>query len=901
MAHVPPALADALAGRYVLERELGRGGMATVYLARDLKHDRPVALKVLSADLVLPRGAERFRREIRIAARLQHPHILTVYDSGEAAGQQWFTMPFVGGESLRDRLRRDRQLPLEDAVRVAREAAEALDYAHEHGVVHRDVKPGNILLTRDGNTLVADFGIARAAESETGDRLTATGVSVGTPEYMSPEQIAASADLDARSDIYSLGCVLYEMLAGEPPFTGRTPKSVMVKRLAGPAPSVRVLRPTVPTSVEATVARALSREASDRFGTAGELAQALRPMASAPETVATTAPKTAPAAVATPVVVNPPRGTPATPGGSGTRTRRLPVTAIALGAGFLMGLGVLFAWRRSHAGASESASPKVLAVLPFENLGDSADAYFAEGVTDEVRSKLASIGGLEVIARGSSTEYRHTTKRPQEIGRELAADYLLTATVRWEKLSNGTSRVRVTPELVDLSPGHTPNTRWSEQFDAALTDVFQVQANIASKVASALDVALGAGVSRALAARPTTNPEAYDHYLRAYAYFDRYNRIDNAIAVRLYQRTLALDSTFALAWAKLAKAHAVAYWFNWDPSPVRLDSAQHAAERALALQPDLPEGHLAMGFYHYWGHRDYQRALAEFAITARDQPNNAEVVAAIGAIQRRQGKWQDALASWKRGVELDPRSYTMLVELGLTYVAIRDYPEAERVLNRAIALAPDLPMAYGEKITVYVTWEGHLDQVPAVMDEALSHMTFGKLIAEMRYAPMVAADPAYGAELAALQPTSFGRDLVRYFWLKAKAYRFRGETERARAYDDSLAVAARAHLRERPDDGLLYGVLGVAEAHLGQRAQAIEDGRRGVELLPPSKDELEATVAEVQLAEIYAILGEPDSAIERLHAALAVPSRFSAASFRADPTWALLRGNPRFERLVAGK
>jgi serine/threonine protein kinase len=246
LADIPAQLAEALLDRYVLERELGRGGMATVYVARDLKHGRAVALKVLSADLVLPRGAERFQREIHIAAGLQHPHILTVYDSGEAAGQQWFTMPFVEGESLRDRLQRERHLPLEDALRVAREAAEALDYAHQHGVIHRDVKPENILLTRDGNTLVADFGIARAVGSEEVDRLTAAGISVGTPEYMSPEQIRDSAELDARSDVYSLGCVLYEMLAGEPPFTGRTSQAVMAKRFAGPAPSVRVLRPTVP-------------------------------------------------------------------------------------------------------------------------------------------------------------------------------------------------------------------------------------------------------------------------------------------------------------------------------------------------------------------------------------------------------------------------------------------------------------------------------------------------------------------------------------------------------------------------------------------------------------------------------------------------------------------------------
>jgi len=274
LADLPAQLEAGLAGQYTLERELGRGGMATVYLARDLKHDRLVALKVLRPELAATLGPERFQREVRFAARLQHPHILSVYDSGEAAGQLWFTMPFVEGESLRDRLRREPQLPLDDALRVAREAAEALGYAHEHGVIHRDVKPENIMLTSDGNTLVADFGIARAVGGDGAEQLTATGMSVGTPAYMSPEQAAGASDVDARTDTYSLGCVLFEMLAGEPPFTGNTPQSVIAKRFAGPAPSVGALR-EVPPSIDAAVRRALSRSPVDRFPTATAFAKAI--------------------------------------------------------------------------------------------------------------------------------------------------------------------------------------------------------------------------------------------------------------------------------------------------------------------------------------------------------------------------------------------------------------------------------------------------------------------------------------------------------------------------------------------------------------------------------------------------------------------------------------------------
>jgi serine/threonine-protein kinase len=282
-------LSAALADRYRLERELGRGGMATVFLAHDLKHDRPVALKLLHAELAQTVGPERFQREIRLAARLQHPHLLPVFDSGDTgAGQLWFTMPFVDGESLRDRLRRERQLAQYEALRIAGEAAQALQYAHEQGVIHRDLKPENILLTRDGSTLVADFGVAQALSGA--EALTATGLAVGTPAYMSPEQATGQAKLDVRTDIYSLGCVLYEMLVGEPPFTGANVQAILAKRFSTTPTPVRVLRPEVPRTVEAVVDRALARVPADRFASAAELRSALQSVggtASAAATVVT--------------------------------------------------------------------------------------------------------------------------------------------------------------------------------------------------------------------------------------------------------------------------------------------------------------------------------------------------------------------------------------------------------------------------------------------------------------------------------------------------------------------------------------------------------------------------------------------------------------------------------------
>jgi TolB-like protein len=323
----------------------------------------------------------------------------------------------------------------------------------------------------------------------------------------------------------------------------------------------------VPEAVDQTIQRALAPIAADRFATAAEFARALQP--------AVTAATAAPTAVATTVVSPASPGAPTSPPASGAR--RVAVAAITLGLGFLVGVGVVFAWRRTRAGASESAGPKVLAVLPFENLGDSATEYFADGVTDEVRTKLARIGGLQVIARGSSIEYRRTTKRPQEIARELGADYLLTATVRWDKAARGASRVRVSPELVAVSPGHAPSTRWGEQFDAALTDVFQVQADIAGKVASALDVALGDSARRDLAAKPTDNLAAYDAFLKGEAESQAMGVGDPPSlrrAIGFYQQAVALDSAFVPAWAQLARAHASLY-YSGIPTPAEAAQARH--------------------------------------------------------------------------------------------------------------------------------------------------------------------------------------------------------------------------------------------------------------------------------------------------------------------------------------
>jgi TolB-like protein/Tfp pilus assembly protein PilF len=892
-------LQAGLAGQYALERELGRGGMATVFLAQDLKHKRAVALKVLLPHLAASVGAERFHREIEIAARLQHPHILTVLDSGEAAGQLWFTMPFVEGQSLRDRLHREHQLPVEDALRIAREAAGALDYAHEQGVVHRDVKPENILLTRRGDVLVADFGIARALGGGGTETLTQTGMAVGTPAYMSPEQ-AAGGSVDGRTDLYSLGCVLYEMLAGEVPYTGPTAQAIVAKRFSEPPPSVRRVRPTVPEVVDQAVQRVLALVPADRFSTGMEFAHALQ------------VPVTTP--TATPTVMTPPNPTfttpappppaPAVPGPARSRSRRpVPVAALMLALGFAIGLGVLFAWRRSHGGAEENAGPKRLAVLPFENLGDSADGYFADGVTDEVRGRLAGVPGLEVVAGRSSNDYRHTTKGLPEIARDLAVDYILVGKIRWERGSGGASRVRVSPELIKVTPGVAPTTKWAQPFDAALTDVFQVQADIAGRVTQSLNLALEGGAPTGRAARPTTSTDAYDYYLQGNEYYGRQTMADVQLAVQRYQRAVGLDSGFALAWARLARAEAFRYWFG-DRSAAQLSRVEQSARRALALAPDLAEAHLAMGYYHYWGHRDYSEALDEFAAATKREPNNAEAAYVAGLVLRRQGKWDQAEASFRHAAELDPRSVDDLFEVASIRFYTRDYREVERVLDRAAELVPDSPNIYALRMVTYLNWEGTLDKPRRLMREALGHFPLARLGETQLFGDcndLLAADDAYQADVARLTPAAFAGSPLDYFAFKGSVYRRRGETARARAYADSARNEALAAIRRHEDNSFTFTNLAVANVYLGRADEAVEAGKHALEILPPSKDAVFGPEGYIALSQVYMVLGKPDAAVEQLRAALAIPSYLSAARLRADPLWAPLKGSPAFQQLVAGK
>jgi serine/threonine-protein kinase len=889
MADPIASLREALQDRYAIERELGRGGMATVYLARDLRHDRPVALKVLHPELAATLGPERFQREIRLAARLQHPHVLTVLDSGEAAGRLWFTMPFVEGESLRDRLRRERQLPADAALRIATEAARGLEYAHQHGVVHRDVKPENILLTGDDSTLVADFGIARALSAAEGDqKLTETGLAVGTPAYMSPEQAAGDRALDARTDIYSLAAVLFEMLAGEPPYTGATTQALMVKRLTEPAPSVRGVRPNLPEQVDQAIRKALSPVPADRFASMTQFAAALQAAtAAAPPSAQPTALTAAPTTKVTSAEDRPRR-----------RVRSAPILLL----GFVLGLGVLFGWlRRQHPtdGAALGDS-KRLAVLPFENLGAKEDEYFADGMTDEVRGKLATLQGLQVIAQRSVAEYKGTSKTYEEIGRELGVDYLLVGKVRWDKPANGQSRVRVSPELIEVAGSRS---RWQEPFDAVLSDVFQVQGSIAGEVARALDVALAAPEREQLESRPTRNLAAYDAFLRGEEVSKRMTEVDPATLERAsgsYERAVALDSGFAQAWARLSQAQA-AVFTNGLPTPQRAQRARHAAEQALALNPDAVEGRLALGTYYDYIAGDYRKALEQFALGQRVAPNNADLLSGAALSEQSLGRWEDALEHLRRAEALDPRSLVTKLRLSRTLLWLRQHGEAEAAADRALALEPSSAQALQSKVMARLG-AGDLDGARAVIRAAPQQIDPTTLVSNFGVfwdLGWVLPDDQQ-ALLLRLTPGAFGDDRFNWAHVRTQVYGWRGDAARARIYADSAIRASGDVLESQPDDPQRLVLLGLALAYAGRKAEAIRQAERGYALKPISKDAFSGTYNRHQLVRVHILNSDHEKALDGLEELLRIPYYLSPRWLRIDPTFDPLRKHPRFRKLLGG-
>ncbi|HYK82258.1 MAG TPA: protein kinase [Gemmatimonadales bacterium] len=636
-------LQAALADRYTIERELKRGGMALVFLARDLKHHRPVAIKVLRPELAAALGPERFVSEIAIAARLNHPHILPLHDSGEAGGFLYYVMPYVEGESLRDRLNREKQLPVAEALQVAREVASALDYAHRQGVLHRDIKPENILLA-DGRAVVADFGIARAVSAAGGQRITEAGVVVGTPTYMSLEQASADAVIDARSDIYSLGCVLYELLAGAPPYTGATPQAILARKATDPVPPLRSVRDTVPLAVEQAIRKALARMPADRFATAREFADALAAGAS----------RAAPSRSPRPIVA-----------------LGAAASLVAIGGGW---------WLVAHV-RRPLAARTAIAVLPCENLSRKPDQeYVSDQVTEELIGRLSAVAALQVKSWLATQGYRVPTQGAPAIARELGVGTLVRCGV-----AQGAGLIDLRAQLIDAN---SDQVLWSEAYRRPLTPdkIFEVETVAAQHIAGVLNAPVSPTEIAHLARPPTQDLAALTAYRLGRHFWNMRTAQGLLKSIDYYRRAIAADSTFALAYVGLAEADAFLGQLTPVPPRQGVPPVKQLILRALALDETAAEAHSMLGELLLLYDWDWPSANREFTRAVALEPRSATAHVWYGQSLSYVGRHAEAIAESERAVELDPTIPFVVDNLAFRLYYAHRYDEALRTAQRSLEL-----------------------------------------------------------------------------------------------------------------------------------------------------------------------------------------------------------------------
>jgi serine/threonine-protein kinase len=897
-------LEAALSGTYRLERELGGGGMSRVFVAEDARLGRRVVIKVLAPDLAAGLSPERFEREIRLAARLQHPNVVPLLAAGERGGLAYYTMPYVEGESLRARLSREGSLPVEAAVPVLRDVARALAYAHAHGVVHRDVKPDNVLVTAHA-AVVLDFGIAKAvhaartegAEAADGTTagfhgvgdatLTRAGMSLGTPAYMAPEQATGDPAADHRADLYAWGVLAYELLAGAPPFAGRPAHQLVAAHLA-------VRAPHVPPALAGLVMQCLEKDPARRPRSAEDVLRGLEavPLPSGEQSISP-APR---------------------PALRGWR-RTLVLGIVALLVATLVGALAV------RARQPVAPTRPVLAVLPFENLGPAADAYFADGLTEEVRARLAGVAGLQVIGGRSAAQYRGSAKSPRQIARELGATHLLTATVRWDRSGgDGAAGVRVSPELVRAADQATV---WAEPVAGPLDDVFALQARVAERVAGALDVALGdrAPSSVVVPATPTRSAAAYDAYLRGLAHASDLNRFsapDRRAAIDAFERAVTLDPGFAAAHARLA----VAYVYERDfggGSGGTVARAHVSAVRAMALDSSSMEARLAKARV-LTASDDPEGALREFQAAARAAPSSAEVDRFLGETLEKLGRLPEAVPHYERATRMEPRWADTHGSLAGALDRLYRHADAIPVREREVALA-NHPWAAVFGAASHLLWQadtvgarrvlaqGDPGQVQDLLTRLPSHFAGRAIwVGVVPQAVLAAKDTI---TRAAYVRGDWGTPDL-YHLMKARHFVLTGRPARARAHADSVITLLEPRTNRGAGTGVLIDLftpratLAEAYAYAGRMSDAareidryVDDQRRRRE----SRWALRSPYALVTAAYVDVLVGRRDLAVARLEEALRLPagSFISRALLRADPSWAPLRGHPGFEQLIAGR
>jgi serine/threonine protein kinase/Tfp pilus assembly protein PilF len=876
----PKVLGDF--GDYELLEEIGRGGQGVVFRARQRSLNRTVALKVIGLGYWATKAhLKRFRREAEAAASLEHSGIVPIYEVGEHEGSCYFSMKFIEGGQL-DEVTERKPISARTATELIAKVAGTVHYAHEHGILHRDIKPGNILLDTKGEPHLTDFGFARLVEAES--TVTRTLEVMGTPSYMAPEQAAGETTKFTKAmDIYGLGAVLYQLLTGHPPFAGGTTYETVRLVLETEPRQPRLWNPKIDRELSTICLKCLEKDPQRRYSSALALAEDLEhwlkhePIQARRTGVFT-------------------RGT--------KWVRRNPTSALL--AASLVALTAGAGWNIWKSELISRPATKSVAVLPFENLSrDPDNAYFADGIQEEILTRLASIADLKVISRTSTQRYQSKPRNLSQIAKQLGVANVLEGSVQ-----KAADQVRVNVQLINAQ---TDSHLWAETYDRKLTDIFGVESEIAKGIAESLRVKLAGREEKTFAVKPTNSLEAYDAYLRGLAFEAHYGPALSHDALRKaidsYERAVKLDPNFALAWARLSRADADLYSISADTTAARRDAAKRALEHAEKLQPNSPETQLASGYYQYEVLRDYRLAKATFKEVSKLLPGSSEIPAALAFVTRREGHWDESIAYFEQGLVLDPRNMDLLTGAAATYAMLRQFARALKLYDRALDITPNDPDLMALKARIYQA-QGNLQEAAkllAVVDaqtpsEPAWVTKLTQLRLERNYAEAIRLLQARRAQV----PSAFEIQKSVNLLFLAFAQRLVGDATGAMATAEQARHTLEPLCKEQSDNPGLVIQLALADAALGKGDSALKEAERTVTLAPIPKDRLGE---EDFLALVQTIFGENSRAISTLTRQLKTPysSRMygpgpiTPALLRLDPLWDPLRADPAFQKLCEEK
>jgi TolB-like protein/Tfp pilus assembly protein PilF len=864
-------------GDYELLEEIGRGGQGVVFRARQKSLNRTVALKVISLGQWASKAhLKRFRLEAEAAARLEHPGIVPIHEVGERDGSCYFSMKFVEGGQL-DEVARRKPIPIRQAAELIANVARTVHYAHEHGILHRDIKPGNILLDSKGEPHLTDFGLARLVETES--TVTRTLEVLGTPSYMAPEQaVANNAQLTSATDVYGLGAVFYHLLTGHPPFAGGTTYETIKLLLETEPRQPRLLNPKVDRDVSTICLKCLEKDPKRRYPSALALAEDLERWL-----------KHEPIQARHTGVIA--RGK--------KWVQRNPTSALLTAS--LIALAAAAGWIIWKSELVRHPLATGIAVLPFENLSEQREdaAAFVDGVQDDILTKLARIADLKVISRSSVMEYREK-RNVRQIGNDLRVSHVLEGSVR----RIGT-RLRMNAQLIDT---RTDTHVWVEQYDRDLNDLFAIQSEIAQKIAGQLRAKISPAEKLAIERKPTGDLLAFELYSRAISLtpLSRGGIADSGQQIDLLNGAVARDPSFFEAYCALAVAHDQIYFFGYDHTPTRLALAEVAIQNAFRIRPNAGEAHRERAQHLYNGYLDYDGALAELEVARQRLPNDPRIFRLTGYIQRRQGHWEESIRYLERALELDPRNRNTLENLGNSYGGLRRYAAQKSNFDRILAIEPNDLTAKAERAYVEVNWKADTGPLRQLIDDirATNPAAMPQIAPSWLDCALAERDVAAAREaLLASDEGPLGVDAVRFPrpFVEGVIARMANDEHKAQLAFTAARAEQEKIVLPQPDYGPAWCVLGVIDAALGRKEDALREGRRAVELLPVEKDSVNGLHMIVHLAMIAAWVGEKDLACEQLAKAIRYPmypSDVSYGELKLMPWWDALRGEPCFEKIV---